>query len=255
MVKKEIAIVTQARYGSSRLPGKVLKEVEGQTLLGLHLTRILQSQFANRVIVATTLEKEALAICNIASTHGATCFRGDTEDVLSRFYQAVKDIVPDYVVRLTADCPLIDPSLIDKIIIFTIDHNLDYCSNTLKETYPDGQDVEVFTFASLRKAWSEAQEKSEREHVTPFIRKHADFSGGSLFKAANFDEGLAWGHIRMTVDQPEDLEVIEALVHNLGPNASMEEYVGYLLENKTISNKNSHIGRNEGYFKSLKHDN
>src|SRR5882724_718799 len=188
----EIVIVVQARYGSSRLPGKVLLKIDGEVMLALQLRRIQRSQYSGNLIIATTFEPEAAAICDIANQMGVKCFKGDTNDVLARFYHAVIEMAPDYLVRLTADCPLIDPVLIDKIISFTLSHQLDYCTNTFKETYPDGQDIEVFTFSALQKAFNEAQLASEREHVTPFIRKNSDYSGGNLFKAANFDEGLSW---------------------------------------------------------------
>ena len=99
------------------------------------------------------------------------CFRGDEDDVLDRFYQGAKIHNPDYVVRLTSDCPLIDPVLIDEIIEAAISSDVDYCSNTLIESYPDGQDIEVFTFSALKKAWKESVLKSEREHVTPYMKK------------------------------------------------------------------------------------
>src|SRR5690606_21561491 len=138
-------------------------------------------------------------------------FQGSTEDVLDRFYNAVKDEKPEYVVRVTSDCPLIDAKLIDQVINMVIEKNLDYGSNTLKEEYPDGQDVEVFKFDALKNAWENASLLSDREHVTPYIRKNSSFNNKHLFKSENFDSPANMNHIRMTVDEPIDLETIRIM--------------------------------------------
>ena len=183
---------------------------------------------------------------------GVLIFLGSEQNVLDRFYLAVKNSSPDYVVRLTADCPLIDPLLIDKVIQFTIDNQLDYATNILIEEFPDGQDVEVFTFAALEKAWKEAALLSEKEHVTPYIRNNSTFKGGVLFSSAHFPSPKNFHHIRMTVDEQVDFDVINELVKNLGMEKSWEEYVQYMQEhNLTL---NSAIQRNEGYIKSLKNE-
>jgi spore coat polysaccharide biosynthesis protein SpsF len=183
-------------------------------------------------------------------------FRGSEEDVLDRYYQAINKyslIVPDYVVRLTADCPLIDSVLIDEVIEFTINNNLDYCSNTLEITYPDGQDIEVFKFFCLEKAWNAAQLWSEREHVTPFIWKNSTFTGGNIFRSENFSQGFNFGDLRMTVDEPADFELIKILVEQLGKEKTWHEYVNYILENKLFI-INNNIVRNEGFLKSINDD-
>src|SRR5690606_29188359 len=160
----------------------------------------------------------------IAKSMGVKYFRGSEADVLDRFYQAVKDEKPEYVVRLTSDCPLIDSNLIDAIIQYTINKNLDYCSNTLNPGYPDGQDVEVFKFAALEKAWKEANLVSEREHVTPYIWKNSTFKKGELFSSDNFDEGFNMGHLRMTVDEQKDFNLIAHLVKALDITRPWLEY-------------------------------
>lgn len=250
----QVVAITQARIGSSRLPGKVLLEIGGRSLLEIHLQRIAAAKTIDRLIVATTQEPGIEPALRIAEKTGAEYFQGSTNDVLDRFYQAVKNIRPEYVVRLTADCPLIDPQLIDKVVRYTLEHQLDYCSNTLEENYPDGQDVEVFRFSALEKAWQEAVLPSDREHVTPFIRKNSDYLGGTSFKAANFNDGVQLGGLRMTVDEQRDLDVIAALVTQLGTGASMEAYAELLLHNPAIRAINSEIKRNEGYQKSLDND-
>src|SRR6056297_2089320 len=137
----KVIAVTQARIGSTRLPKKILKKVNGKSLLEIHLLRILNSKRIDKVKVATTNEPEVEKIIEVANKVGVAYYQGDIQDVLDRFYQTLKNEKADYVVRLTSDCPLIDPVLIDKIIEFTLDNDLEYCSNTLEETYPDGQDV------------------------------------------------------------------------------------------------------------------
>src|ERR1019366_2808912 len=190
----KIIAITQARTGSTRCPGKILKKINDNTLLEIHLKRILQSKEINQLIVATTINKEDSGIVTISRDLGLSFYQGSVEDVLDRFYQSLQGQKADYIVRLTSDCPLVDPELIDQIIRYTLDNNLDYCSNTLDPKYPDGQDVEVFKFAALEKAWKEATLPSEREHVTPYIWKNSTFKGGKLFKSDNFDEGYSYGH-------------------------------------------------------------
>lgn len=250
-----IVAITQARTGSTRLPGKVLMKVNGVTLLEIHIKRILKSKKINELIVATTLNEEDLAIVNIAKSLGVTCYQGSVYDVLDRFYQSLQGRISDYVVRLTSDCPLIDPELIDKVIQHALDGDLDYCSNTLNPTYPDGQDVEVFKFTALEKAWREAKLTSEREHVTPYIWKNSTFKGGILFKSDNFDQGYSFGHLRMTVDEQKDFEVISNVMANRGLNSTWLEYANYLEENQNVKAINEAIGRNEGYSKSINKEN
>lgn len=247
----KIVAVTQARLGSTRLPRKILKEVGGTTLLGLHIDRILKSKKVNALVVATTTSAEDDEIEKFAQAKKLPSYRGSVNDVLDRFYQAVKLQNADYIVRLTSDCPLIDATLIDKIIAYADEKKLDYCSNTLDPHYPDGQDVEVFTFKALEKAWNEAKLSSEREHVTPFIWKNSSFKNGALFKSDNFNEGYDFGHLRITVDDLKDYEVVKNLVEALGKDASWLEYASYLESHDAVREINSTINRNEGYSKSL----
>ena len=152
-----VTAITQARMASTRLPGKVLKLINGTSLLELHLNRVKKSQLITDFIVATTDNKIDEPILSVVEKCGWGISRGSEEDVLDRFYQAVKNTNTEYVVRITADCPLIDATLIDKVIHFCIERKLDYASNVMDPTYPDGQDVEVFTLAALKKAWHSAK--------------------------------------------------------------------------------------------------
>lgn len=253
MVKNNVVIVTQARIGSSRFPEKVLKPLGTATLLGVHLERLKKVKNADTIIVATTFEEKSSQIIAIANELGVNVFQGSENDVLDRFYQAVKGHQPKFVVRVTSDCPLIDPKLVEEIIQMVIDQDLDYGSNVLIEAFPDGQDAEVFKFEALEKAWKEAKLNSEREHVTPFIRNNSDYKGGTLFKANNFNSSQNFNHIRMTVDEPSDLETIQILIDKLGTDENWMTYTQFIIENINLF-KNQDTTRNEGYLKSIKED-
>ena len=243
----KIIAITQARTGSTRFPNKIMNKIGDETLLSIHINRIKKSKKINSIIIATTNKKNDNVIKQQADKLNVNCFRGDEDDVLDRFFQAAKIYNPDYVVRLTSDCPLIDSILIDEIIEATINSNVDYCSNTLIESYPDGQDVEVFSFNSLKKAWEESVLISDREHVTPYMKRN--------FKVLNIhSNNMKFNKVRMTVDEPNDFFVIKRLADKLGLNEKWEDYTNLYLNDKTISDINYSITRNEGYIKSIKND-
>jgi spore coat polysaccharide biosynthesis protein SpsF len=243
--------LTQARIGSSRLPRKVLLEVNGKTLLQYHLERAASSSLVNKWIVATTNEADSDLICEVAAELSITSYKGDLSNVLDRFYQAVKNENADYVVRITSDCPLIDGSVIDEIVKGCIVNQYDYYSNTLDRTFPDGIDVEVFKFSALEKAWNEAQLHSEKEHVTPYIWKNSTFFNHSKFISGNYKFKEDFSTVRMTVDQSEDFLVIKKLIEELGSDRPWIDYANYLINNVSISNVNAFIKPNEGYMKSI----
>jgi spore coat polysaccharide biosynthesis protein SpsF len=247
-------LITQARTGSTRLPGKVLKEIGGKSLLQIHLDRLVNCKNVSEIIVATTVNEEDNVIFDKAVEWGYSASRGSESDVLDRFYQAVKDKNPDWIVRVTSDCPLIDSELVDKVISFSQEKEVDYCSNGFIENYPDGQDVEVFKFSALEKAWKNAKLLSEREHVTLYMRNNSDFKGGNLFTALNYPCEYDFSKIRMTVDESRDFELIEIVINNLGTEKSWLEYTNYIIQNK-LTDINDQIIRNEGLLKSLKNDN
>lgn len=250
----KILAITQARYGSTRLPAKVLKEVNGVSLLEIHLRRLLQSKLITKVKVATTNEEGAHFITEIADKVGVEWHKGSVNDVLDRFYQTALPEQPDYVVRVTSDCPLIDPAIVDKTIQACIDSDCDYVSNTMNPTYPDGMDCEVFKFAALEKAWREADLTSQREHVTPYIWGNSTAKGGSLFKSIGVENDMDWGEYRITVDEPKDFELVKNLIENLGIEKSCADYVAYIDAHKEVKDINSGFERNEGYEKSIKND-
>jgi spore coat polysaccharide biosynthesis protein SpsF len=249
-MKNSILLITQARISSSRLPGKVTKEISGTTLLGLHLSRIKKSKNISKIIVATTFEQNVESIIQIAEKLGIECFQGSTNDVLDRFYKAAMIYNPDYIVRVTSDCPLLDSELIDNVVNFALNSKMDYCSNSIIESFPDGQDVEVFTFESLKQAWLQAKLLSDREHVTPFILNNSNLRGNSLFSAINYNSKYNYSNVRMTVDEAEDFNCINTLVNDLGIELSWIDYANYILKNSAKFN-NQKIIRNEGYTKTI----
>ncbi len=244
----KIIAITQARISSSRLPQKVLLPLGSATALDLHLKRASKSKMINEIIVATTNEPGVEKIVEIARSHNCTVFQGSLNDVLDRFYQAVSDKNPDYIVRLTSDCPIIDPELIDDVIKKFIHSKLDYGANCLNSTLPDGMDVEIFKYSCLETAWKEAKLNSEREHVTPYIRNCGKFDILAVDYAPNL------GSYRLTLDTIEDYNLIKKLVDTVGEDASMEDYLNYLRKNPDLLNLNNKYERNEGYAKSLKGD-
>ena len=252
----KVLAITQARYGSTRLPAKILKEVSGRTLLEIHLHRILQSKLIDKLKIATTDEEGSKFIVAVADKVGVDYFKGSVEDVLTRFYDAAKSENPDYVVRLTSDCPLIDPSVIDEAIQFAIDGGYDYVRTDAK-CFPDGLDTEVFKFSVLEKAFREANMASEREHVNPYIWKNGTAEGGNMFKTANLQNRVGTysaSEYRITIDEPEDFEVIRSLIMALDIEKTWKEYIDYLETHGEIKLLNSKFGYNEGYDKSVFND-
>ena len=250
----QVIVVTQARLGSTRLPNKVLKKVKGQSLLQIHIDRIKQAKYINEIYIATTTKKEDNQIEDLAKQLKVNCYRGSENDVLDRFYQTIKGLKPDFVVRLTADCPLIDPILIDEIVKHTISAKLDYYTNNFEERYPDGQDIEVFTFKALEKAWKEAKLTSEKEHVTPYIRNNSSYKNGVLFSSDNHSVCKNYNCVRLAVDEQADFEVISRMINDLGTKKDWKTYAEYYLNKKDIKSINSKIIRNEGYLKSTNED-
>ena len=163
--------IIQARVGSTRLPGKVLKRICGKTIIQHVVDRVKKSNTVDKVFVATTHKVEDLALIKECVDAGYNIFCGSEHDVLDRYYQLAKLERPDTIIRITSDCPVIDPAIIDLVVSEHLDNNADYTCNTMITPFPDGQDVEVFSFDVLKKAWQKAKTKNDREHVTPFILK------------------------------------------------------------------------------------
>ncbi|MFT4552878.1 MAG: spore coat polysaccharide biosynthesis protein SpsF [Chlamydiales bacterium] len=210
-MKKEIVLIHQARMMSTRLPGKVLLEIDGRPLIEYSLERLRQAPSICKIVVATTNNPKDEAIVEYCKSHDIDFYRGDEDDVLSRYYEAAKAYQADYIIRTTSDCPLIDPDVIEKIIKAYFDaENADYASNMLKETYPLGMCVEIFSMEILEEAYQKATERYEKEHVTPYIYMHPEkFSLLSVEQ----DEDLSFH--RWTVDTVQDFNFVEKVIFHL----------------------------------------
>lgn len=209
-----VAIIVQARMGASRLPGKPLKEVLGKPLLFYLIDRLKRCRLAHEIVIATTTRLSDKAIVSCAEALDVKAVVGDEENVLSRFGLAAKSVNADVIVRITADCPLMDSSLVDQMIAeFLLKYSkLDYLSNTLKRTFPRGLDVEIFSRRALEKAIKEAKTPSELEHVTPYFYQNPD-----LFRLENFAFERDESAHRWTVDTEEDFELIKRMIEALYP--------------------------------------
>jgi len=207
---KTIAIV-QARMGSTRLPGKVMHSIHGVPMIELILSRLAQAKRIDTMIVATSKNPENKPLIDHIRKLGIDVFEGSENDVLKRYHQAAKSYQPDAVVRITGDCPLVDPQLVDSLIASFTSQKVDYLTNTNPPSYPDGLDIEVCTFKALGKAAREATTIDQREHVTPYIYE------SGLFKTANIANQDDLSRERWTVDEPDDLKVVEAIFKHFQP--------------------------------------
>lgn len=250
-----IYAIIQARMGSTRLPGKVLMNLSGKPVLEHIINRLKQSEYINQIIVATGDNNQNKAIFDLCDSKNISCFRGSEDDVLDRFYQACNKfgVNPnDIVIRITADCPLIDYEIIDNTIKLHIDENNDYTSNTMPCTYPDGLDCEVFNFNVLMNTWQNANLSSEREHVTLYIRNHPE-----IFKLGGLKNNVDYSDLRWTLDEKEDYVLINEIYENLYDTNeffNMDDVLKLLEVHPELKDINSFIKRNEGLEKSLKND-
>lgn len=210
-----IVAILQARMSSSRLPGKVLLDLAGRPILAWSVERARRARYVSRVVVATTTEAADDPIVAFCQTRGYPWWRGHPYDVLDRFYQAARHFQADVIVRLTADCPLVDPELIDVTVEALLQQGADFAANRLpppwRRTYPIGLDVEVCTFQALERAWHEAQAPHQREHVMPYL-----YEVEGRFRTVILNAEKDYGQVRWTVDTPQDLEVVRKLVALLG---------------------------------------
>jgi spore coat polysaccharide biosynthesis protein SpsF len=210
---KVVAIV-QARMGSTRLPGKVLKDLEGRTVLARVVERLRRARLINELLVATTDRPADDAIVAECRQCSVPVSRGDQDDVLDRYFRAAQLVKADVVVRITSDCPLIDPEVTDKTIAAFLEAKADYASNALVRTYPRGLDTEAMTFPALSRVERQAHQRYEREHVTPYFYEHP-----SEFKIVSVTGDADYSTHRWTVDTPEDLEFVRAVYARLKDNA------------------------------------
>ena len=205
-----VAIV-QARMGSTRFPRKVMSPITGVPVIGLLVERLSRALLVDQIILATSTDPANDPLEKYIKQQGYPVFRGDEEDVLDRYFQAAKEVDADVIVRITGDCPLLDPSVVDTVIQARESEQVDYASNALPPTFPDGLDIEVFRFSALEQAWREADDPHEREHVTPYLKESGKFT---LYNVSH-SEDLSSG--RWVIDEPEDLQVVEAVFEHFYP--------------------------------------
>ena len=208
-----VGAIVQARMGSTRLPGKALLDIAGMSMLARVVERTRRAQAIDRVIVATTTKAQDDRLAAHARELAVDVYRGDEEDVLDRYYQAARLHMLDVVVRITSDCPLLDPGLVDRVVRPLLDPSskVDYSANTVRRTYPRGLDVEAVPFATLERAWREAQSPHERAHVFPYVYEHPD-----KFSLAGIADAVDRSDMRWTVDTEEDLRFVREVYQALG---------------------------------------
>ena len=241
----KVVLITQARYGSTRLEGKVLKKINGRTLLSIHLENAKRAKLVSDFVVATTNETNADLIIKESEKMGWLGFIGSTDNVLNRFYESVKNLDANWIVRVTSDCPFVQSTLIDKIINEAIVKDYDYISTSLN--FPDGVDVEVFKYKMLKMANEQSELPSDKEHVTPWIKRNA-IRSGFLEPATNI-----FKDVRLTVDEIADFDCIEYLINKFGYSSDWKLYAQFVSENLELFT-NQTITRNEGYIKSIKEE-
>lgn len=253
-----IGCIIQARMGSSRLPGKVMRKIDDSgTVLDYVIKQLQSSKKIEKIIVATTDLVEDDIIFDYLSSQNIECFRGSSDDVLSRYYECAKKFSLDTIVRITADNPLIDPKIVDLVIKEYTKYKCDLATNTIDRTFPYGTEVEVFSFTVLENAWKNAKRPSEREHVTPFIRDQKN-----KFNLINTIQQENFSHLRYTVDRIEDLELVKELIKRIAsrPIVTQDIIKLYKKEPKIFEiNKNvmhdghlSALKKDEQYLKSQK---
>jgi len=251
-MKNKKCIIIQARTDSRRLPNKILMNIEGKSMLW-HVINRIKKMDVDEIIIATTRRNIDDKIIEIAESFGLKSFRGKTDDVLDRFYQASKKYNVNIIIRITADCPLIDSNESSKVLEEFISGKYDYASNDSK-TYPNGLDTECFTFDALENAWNESKLKSEREHVTPYIWKNTE---KNKILIVNNNTKIKLNDLKWSVDNKEDFEFVKKIYSKLyknNNNFSMNDVLVLLEKEPELKNINSNFIKNEGYLHSIKND-
>lgn len=241
----------QARIGSTRLPGKVLSKIENKPILWHVINRVKKIPSVKEIILITTRKQKDQLLLKIAEKNKIFSFTGDEFDLLNRHFKCAEKFNADPIIRITSDCPLIDPYLVEKILQVYLKNNYDYVSNTINPTFPDGLDTEIFSFNALKKATKNAKLKSEREHVSPYFVKNP-----KKFKLFNYENKKDLSNLRWTVDEKKDLKFVRKIYARMKPKYlfSMSDVLKVLSKEPNLSEINKDIMRNEGCIKSLRYD-
>jgi spore coat polysaccharide biosynthesis protein SpsF (cytidylyltransferase family) len=254
MAARVLAIV-QARLGSTRLPGKALLPIAGRPMLDLVLARAAAIPGVDQTVLATTVSAEDERLAELAAERGIPSVRGSVDDVLDRFHAALRAHPAAAIVRVTADCPLLDPDVSGRVVAEYLSHRdeVDYVSNVEPPTYPDGLDTEIVSAAALDRAWREARLPSDREHVTTYVRE-----GSHGFRLRNVRHHVDLSGYRFTVDEPRDLEFVRAVYAALAPDGQrvfgMDEVLALVRKHPELARLNDGIRRNEGLDRSRQRD-
>jgi len=241
-MKERVIAIIQARMSSTRLPGKVLLDLGGRPVLDRMIERVKHAKNVTETVVATTTDPSDDAIVALCEQLGTPVFRGSLPDVLDRYYQCALEYKADYVVRLTGDCPLIDPELIDEVVYGLFDPPEDFSCNRLPppfgRTFPIGLDVEACTFQALENAWKNATEKHHREHVMPYL-----YETPGKFQVIQLQSDEDYGYMRWTLDTPQDLDLLREVIQRLGGrnDFSWEEVLELFLKDPELAKINSFV--------------
>jgi glutamate-1-semialdehyde aminotransferase/spore coat polysaccharide biosynthesis protein SpsF (cytidylyltransferase family) len=237
-----VLAIIQARMGSTRLPNKVMKLIDDKPMIEVLLLRLSKAKQIDKIIVATSSNSKNTPLVKHITKLSYGIYQGSENDVLDRYYQAALQYNPDIVVRITGDCPLIDPEVVDKVVNKFKESGVDYASNVSPPSYPDGLDVEVFTFSALEMAAKNAKSSHDREHVTPYIRNSKEFTKINILNKVDHSSG------RWTVDEPEDYKVIKSIFNHFSPRIDFGwmEVIGLYNSQPNIFLANKHLIRNEG---------
>ena len=238
----KIVAIVQSRMGSTRLPNKVMNEINGMPMIELLLARLSQSKELDQIVVATSIDVKNIPLVEHVRALGYACEQGSENDVLERYVNAARAHHADAVVRITGDCPLVDPQLVDECIQLFRTENVDYFSNVSKPSYPDGLDIEVVTLAALERAMLESDKPFDHEHVTPYVREASGFNTSGIQN----DEDLS--ALRWTVDEPVDLEVITNVFKYFTPDIyfTWQQVLELQRNQPNLFAANQQIIRNEG---------
>ena len=247
----KISLIIQARLGSHRFRRKVLSKIKDKTMIEHVIERVKLAKNVDQIILCTTKNSEDKILLGIAKKLKIFSFAGDENDVVSRYFHSAKKFNADPIIRITGDCPLIDPNLITKMLQIFFSKKVDYLSNTIIPTFPNGLDVEIFTFNTIEKIYQNAYLKSDKEHVTSYIKNHPQ-----EFKIYNYKNNIDLSDLRLTVDEKEDLKLIRK-IFTLNDDKSkllLKDILKIISKNPEISKINSKYTRNKGYLDSLKKD-
>jgi|TARA_B100002003_G_scaffold174826_1_gene162676 spore coat polysaccharide biosynthesis protein SpsF len=250
--KTNIIVIVQARMGSSRLPGKVMMDIVGKPLLWHIVNRLKHSKLLNKIVVATGIGEENHVIEELCKQYSIDYFRGCEEDLIDRYYQTSKLFNADIIVRIPADCPLVDPEIVDTVVDFALKNvnSYDYVNNSRPHvTYPHGLDVETFSFCLLERLWSEIKDPFRREWFTTVI-----FENPEKYKSFCLENDVDLSHLRLTVDYKEDLELIRYIFQNLYTENTcftLKDILELYSRNQKIFNINQKYKKDEQYFEEL----